>query len=152
MTQEQLRMQMLAGIITEGQYKAKLNENQAISFTSDQEEIYQNALIKKFNEDKESDGEEEAVHNLSHNNELIIANILSDLEPLTDDWYAEIGDWDRGDEDDENHPTYILKSKRYDFEEIENFMKTMLKKFEEKSTNNPEIKEIQEIIQSYSQI
>jgi hypothetical protein len=25
MTQEQLRMQMLAGIITEGQYKAKLN-------------------------------------------------------------------------------------------------------------------------------
>ena len=27
MTKEQLRMQMLAGIITEGQYKAKLNEN-----------------------------------------------------------------------------------------------------------------------------
>jgi hypothetical protein len=27
MTQEQLRMQMLAGIITEGEYKAKLNEN-----------------------------------------------------------------------------------------------------------------------------
>lgn len=27
MTQEQLRMQMLAGIITESQYKAKLNEN-----------------------------------------------------------------------------------------------------------------------------
>jgi hypothetical protein len=28
MTQEQLRMQMLAGIITESQYKAKLNENE----------------------------------------------------------------------------------------------------------------------------
>jgi len=28
MTQEQLRMQMLAGIITEGQYKAILNENE----------------------------------------------------------------------------------------------------------------------------
>ena len=27
MTQEQLRMQMLAGIITEGQYKTKLEEN-----------------------------------------------------------------------------------------------------------------------------
>jgi len=27
MTNEQLRMQMLAGIITEGEYKAKLNEN-----------------------------------------------------------------------------------------------------------------------------
>ena len=31
MTQEQLRMQMLAGIITEGQYKAKLNENIAVA-------------------------------------------------------------------------------------------------------------------------
>jgi hypothetical protein len=30
MTQEQLRMQMLAGIITEGQYKAMLNEEQAL--------------------------------------------------------------------------------------------------------------------------
>jgi len=29
MTQEQLRMQMLAGIITEGQYKVKLNENES---------------------------------------------------------------------------------------------------------------------------
>jgi len=28
MTQEQLRMQMLAGIITEGQYKVKLNEDE----------------------------------------------------------------------------------------------------------------------------
>ena len=28
MTQEQLRMQMLAGIITEGEYKAKLNEDE----------------------------------------------------------------------------------------------------------------------------
>ena len=98
------------------------------------------------------DVEEEAVHNLSHNNELIIANILSDLEPLTDDWYAEIGDWDMGDKDEKDHPTYILKSKGYDFEEIENFMKTMLINFEEESTDNPEIKEIQEIIQSYSQI
>jgi hypothetical protein len=31
MTQEQLRMQMLAGIITEGEYKAKLNENEPTS-------------------------------------------------------------------------------------------------------------------------
>jgi hypothetical protein len=30
MTQEQLRMQMLAGIITEGQYKAKLNEEDSM--------------------------------------------------------------------------------------------------------------------------
>ena len=31
MKQEQLRMQMLAGIITEGQYKVKLNENIAVA-------------------------------------------------------------------------------------------------------------------------
>jgi len=44
MTQEQLRMQMLAGIITEGQYKAILNENE--SFTPDDE-------IKSFTPDDE---------------------------------------------------------------------------------------------------
>jgi hypothetical protein len=38
MTQEQLRMQMLAGIITEGQYKAKLNENE--EFNSWKEKLY----------------------------------------------------------------------------------------------------------------
>jgi hypothetical protein len=32
MTKEQLRMQMLAGIITEGQYKAKLNEESTNNF------------------------------------------------------------------------------------------------------------------------
>ena len=31
MNKEQLRMQMLAGIITEGQYKVKLNENIAVA-------------------------------------------------------------------------------------------------------------------------
>jgi hypothetical protein len=35
MNKETFRMQMLAGIITEGQYKAKLNENE--SFTPDDE-------------------------------------------------------------------------------------------------------------------
>jgi hypothetical protein len=30
MNKEQLRMQMLAGIITESQYKAKLNEDESI--------------------------------------------------------------------------------------------------------------------------
>jgi hypothetical protein len=34
MNKETLRMQMLAGIITEGQYKAKLNEN--IKYTEDE--------------------------------------------------------------------------------------------------------------------
>jgi hypothetical protein len=40
MTQEQLRMQMLAGIITEGQYKAKLNENQTTTLLNDEVILY----------------------------------------------------------------------------------------------------------------
>ena len=39
MTQEQLRMQMLAGIIIEGQYKAKLNENKL-----SKEELFQQLI------------------------------------------------------------------------------------------------------------
>ena len=35
MTQEQLRMQMLAGIITEGQYKETLGENKSIEIEGD---------------------------------------------------------------------------------------------------------------------
>ena len=44
MTQEQLRIQMLAGIITEGQYKAQLNENT----------FYQDMVDQNPNWDKES--------------------------------------------------------------------------------------------------
>ena len=40
MTNEQLRMQMLAGIITEGQYKAKLNENRDYIVYDDGDEPY----------------------------------------------------------------------------------------------------------------
>ena len=39
MTQEQLRMQMLAGIITEGQYKEMLNENKLEIIGSDVDEL-----------------------------------------------------------------------------------------------------------------
>jgi hypothetical protein len=39
MTQEQFRMQMLAGIITEGQYKTMLNENKFEMIGSDADEL-----------------------------------------------------------------------------------------------------------------
>jgi hypothetical protein len=39
MTQEQLRMQMLAGIITESQYKAKLNEQEEIDIQAIKDEM-----------------------------------------------------------------------------------------------------------------
>lgn len=39
MTQEQLRMQMLAGIITESQYKVKLNEQEEIDIQAIKDEM-----------------------------------------------------------------------------------------------------------------
>ncbi len=47
MTQEQLHMQMLAGIITESEYKARLNENLSPELTQE-EKIYLEDKIEKF--------------------------------------------------------------------------------------------------------
>ena len=175
MNKEQLRMQMLAGIITEGQYKEKMEEEEVrgkigksypapgsisynddedddegekITFTPQQKKQYQEALIKKFYQDVKSEDEYEAVRNLSLSSENIIANILSGYKPLKMDWYAEIGDWDMGDEDEKDHPTYILQSKGYDLDEVKNFMDKMLNDFEKGSTNNPQIKDIQSWIKA----
>lgn len=151
MTQEQLRMQMLAGIITESQYKEKMEEADSItpSFTPEQKEKYQEALIKKFYQDMKSEDESEAVYNLPDINEIIIANILSGYKPLKMDWYANIGDWDN-DSENEKHPSYILTSKGYDLDQVRDFMDEMLEDFKKGPTNNPEIKTIQKIIQSYN--
>ena len=164
MDKEQLRMQMLAGIITEGQYKEKMEEVDSmgkigasypapettkLSFTPEQKEKYQNALIKKFYKDIKKEDEYEAVYNLSDINEIVIANILSGYKPLEMDWYASIGDWDN-DSEDEEHPSYILTSKGYDLDQVRDFMDEMLKDFKKGPTNNPEVQKIQKIIQSYN--
>jgi len=49
MTKEQLRMQMLAGIITEGQYKTMLNEN-----VEEYNKIFSNYKVKEFSEEDTS--------------------------------------------------------------------------------------------------
>ena len=49
MTQEQLRMQMLAGIITEGQYKSMLKEN-----VEEYNKIFSNWKVKEFSEEDTS--------------------------------------------------------------------------------------------------
>ena len=65
------------------------------------------------------------------------------------DWYANIGDWD-DDSENEKHPSYILTSKGYDLDQVRDFMDEMLEGFKKGPTNNPEIKTIQQIIQSYN--
>jgi hypothetical protein len=57
MTQEQLRMQMLAGIITEGQYKAKLNEDESAKPKEITVELT-NKFKEKMKESKNTDGNE----------------------------------------------------------------------------------------------
>jgi hypothetical protein len=52
MTKEQLRMQMLAGIITEGQYKAKLNEEQALGILFIPEEDEDGMIEYYWNDNK----------------------------------------------------------------------------------------------------
>jgi hypothetical protein len=64
MTQEQLRMQMLAGIITEGQYKEMLNENEELS-------IY---LVSA------EDDPEHSVYALFDNNQNLIKTDFEDIE------------------------------------------------------------------------
>jgi len=72
MTQEQLRMQMLAGIITEGQYKEKLNENEELS-------IY---LVSA------EDDPEHSVYALFDNNQNLIKTDFEDIES-TEMWAKE---------------------------------------------------------------
>jgi hypothetical protein len=62
MTNEQLRMQMLAGVITEGEYKSMLNENQDVDGLRSHME---NAINKINNDENLSDkGKEQRIDNI----------------------------------------------------------------------------------------
>ena len=175
MTKEQLRMQMLAGIITEGQYKKEVEEIDSMgkvgkqyaapgssstsseyepeqpTLTPKQKEKYQDSLIKLFYndlDDEDEGGPYEAVYNLSYNSQLILANLLSGYKSLNDDWWG-TGDW-YSKNTNPKHPYNILKSKGYDFEEVKDFMNSMLNAFKRNSTNNPKIKDIQSYIKASS--
>lgn len=59
MTNEQLRMQMLAGIITEGQYKEKMDENKSASTIEELEPILRSTFPDSeimLKQDEEGDG------------------------------------------------------------------------------------------------
>ena len=161
MTQEQLRMQMLAGIITEGEYKAKLEEIEvrakigksypAPGYTSDEDEDegkeiiltpqqqkdWENAMIKDFYETMDEDGEEAAVYNLPSASERILSNILTGRKP-NEHW------------DDGNEWENTLKNKGIDWNDYEWEAEKMLDKFSKESTNNPKIKDIQSWIRTIS--
>ena len=110
MTQEQLRMQMLAGIITEGQYKAKLNEAEDLSSPEAFQEFMKNIPNEKYfsvltrddynpkgNEfDDDDENDTNVVDNLY---EPIFNNELKDKPGIEgNDFYEWIEDYERKEE------------------------------------------------------
>ena len=75
MSQEQLRMQMLSSIITESEYKAKLDEYVAPSFPSEQA---WNLWLKLSNENEFDD------YNLESFNHLQVGGFLKELQWIED--------------------------------------------------------------------
>ena len=76
MNKETLRMQMLAGIITESQYKAKLNENQALGTL-----FYEEDGDYFYNEDKLI----ELIRNMGYDDAEEIANEVMTISSPEDD-------------------------------------------------------------------
>ena len=81
MTQEQLRMQMLAGIITEGQYKEMLNENQALGNLFYPEEDEDGMIEYYYNKNKLV----EFIRNLGYEDAEEVANEIMTISSPHDD-------------------------------------------------------------------
>ena len=100
MTHEQLRMQMLAGIITEGQYKAVLNENEDsgfIDFLNSNQDAIADIIGKKYSATLKEINIAKYQTNFESNNDGI--NTVYRLDWLDDsgiDYYASPNYWDLG--------------------------------------------------------
>jgi hypothetical protein len=94
-------------------------------------------MIKSFYELADDDGEEEALYNLPYASEEILSNILIGKKP---NYYWD-DDFEREDE---------LERKGIDLDEMERKASEMYKKFTKGSTNNPKIKDIQDIYNSFT--
>jgi hypothetical protein len=145
LTQSELRMQMLAGVITEGQYKAKLEEvdsmgkignsypapgNTKVTLTSERRKDFEDAIFKRFKELKNEDGPEGAVYDIPYATRDILANILIGRNPNE---Y-----WDGEDEWEE-----ALTDKGIDLNEFENYASALETEISRGNTNNPKIQKIQ---------
>jgi hypothetical protein len=139
MTQEQLRMQMLAGIITEGQYKEMLNEDKEITLTPKQKKAWEDEMIKRFNEltdnsDPEYPGVSEAVYDIPGAAKDTLANILLGRKP---------------DEHWEDYFESKLEKKGIDVDEFESYADQLYDEFTRGATNNKDIKYIQSWVKAY---
>jgi hypothetical protein len=135
MTQEQLRMQMLAGIITEGQYKSMLNEDKKIILNPQQKKAWEDAMVKRFEGLTRGDDVDEAVYDIPYAVKDILANILLGREP------NEVWEEDFEDED--------LEEKGIDVSKFESYADTLYDEFTKGATNNEDIKTIQSWVKTY---
>ena len=135
MTQEQLRMQMLAGIITEGQYKAILNESEEITLTPKQKKVWEDAMIKRFKGLTRGGDVDEAVYDIPYAVKDILANILLGRKPNKA--------WEEDFEDED------LEEKGIDVDEFESYADTLYDEFTKGATNDKDIKKIQSWVKTY---
>ena len=135
MTQEQLRMQMLAGIITEGQYKNMLDEDKKLTLNPQQKKAWEDAMVKRFEGLTRGDDVDEAVYDIPYAVKDILANILLGREP------NEVWEEDFEDED--------LEEKEIDVSKFESYADTLYDEFTKGATNNEDIKTIQSWVKTY---
>ena len=144
MNKEFLYMQKLAGLITESEYAAKLEEANQLPLTPEQQKTWEEAMVKQFARVTKAEDETEALYDLPISSGNILANILSGFKPLEDRWSDE-GDWymEPGDDEDLSHPYNKLTQLGYDISDIEKLAGEMYNRFVQAPTNNPNIKNIQ---------
>ena len=130
--------------INEGEYKAKLGEedsmgngNNEITLTPQQQKTWEDTMVKNFYELADEDGEEEGLYYLPYASEIILANILLGINP-DHDW------------DDDFKREGELKRKGIDVGEMESKAEDMYRNFTRMSTNNPKIKDIQDVYNHYT--
>ena len=111
-----------------------LNENAGIPITLSpkQEKMWFKAVQERFEMFQEDEGYEEALYDLPHAVEDILANILSGFKPSEDEW-VDSGDWDRMPRDtkDMTHPYNKLTSLGYDIKAVTQFAKDKYEEFKE---------------------
>ena len=142
MNNEYLHMQKLAGLITESEYQAKMNEDDydsPLSLTPQQKKVWEDAMIKRYREIAgddydDADNVEEALYDLPYATKDILANILLGRKP-NKYW--------------ENDYEIALEKKGIDLDKFERYADDIEKEFERGNTNNPEIENIQSWVKTW---
>ena len=135
MTNEQLRMQFLSGVITEGEYKAKLEENKKSTKKSLKENFVGiGAINNPFAKREKTNYETTFEHFLGEKYELKeemeevedAFSSPSDTNPVVQDYLKQLTDMLNNQTDD----TFDLKNLKYAVDKFSNMINDEIAKFE----------------------